>query len=316
MNWNKIKYFSKSEFECHCGKCDSFVIEPKLVEKLDDLRKKFKHPIFISSGYRCPEYNKYIGGVKNSYHTKGLAVDIAIYGKPAYELLKYVYEIGFDGIGINQKGPYNKRFIHLDLGLLDKSNKSKKRPTIFSYQGDFKMNKKTIKIVNSIFKRLKKLPKFTEDLKIKGKKYFTSLTKNTKKSEKVLKSNKNIVKNKVVKTTRKIKPTKDIKSNKNIVKTTKKIKPTKEIKYNKIRPHSITRMPRPIQFIQDYKYISNKMKDAKKLKVSKKIYNSLKQERRKALKNLGIASAQIGLPSVAGALVYKKLKDQCLNGCT
>ena len=33
-------------------------------------------PIIISSGFRCKELNKLVGGVSNSYHLLGLAADI------------------------------------------------------------------------------------------------------------------------------------------------------------------------------------------------------------------------------------------------
>ena len=34
------------------------------------------HPIRITSGYRCPELNRAVGGVKNSQHMRGEAADI------------------------------------------------------------------------------------------------------------------------------------------------------------------------------------------------------------------------------------------------
>lgn len=43
---------------------------------LDPLRSSWGHPIIVSSGYRCPELNKAIGGAVNSQHIKGQAADI------------------------------------------------------------------------------------------------------------------------------------------------------------------------------------------------------------------------------------------------
>ena len=40
---------------------------------LDPLREWYGKPIYISSGYRCPELNKAVGGVSNSFHTIGCA---------------------------------------------------------------------------------------------------------------------------------------------------------------------------------------------------------------------------------------------------
>lgn len=43
---------------------------------LDPAREKWGKPIHVSSGYRCPELNKAVGGVPTSQHLKGEAADI------------------------------------------------------------------------------------------------------------------------------------------------------------------------------------------------------------------------------------------------
>ena len=45
---------------------------------LDPLRRIHQQPIIITSGYRCEKLNKAVGGVANSWHTKGNAADIHI----------------------------------------------------------------------------------------------------------------------------------------------------------------------------------------------------------------------------------------------
>ncbi len=50
----------------------AFVLEP--------LRVAMGEPIKISSGYRCRELNAKVGGVYNSQHAKGQAVDLNIEG--------------------------------------------------------------------------------------------------------------------------------------------------------------------------------------------------------------------------------------------
>lgn len=45
---------------------------------LDPLRRLYGKPIVITSGYRCNELNKRVGGVTNSWHTQGNAADIHI----------------------------------------------------------------------------------------------------------------------------------------------------------------------------------------------------------------------------------------------
>lgn len=48
----------------------------ELAVNLQVLRDKIQCPIHINSGYRSPEYNKKIGGVKSSQHMVAKAADI------------------------------------------------------------------------------------------------------------------------------------------------------------------------------------------------------------------------------------------------
>lgn len=45
---------------------------------LDPLRRLYGKPIVITSGFRCLELNKRVGGVSNSWHTQGNAADIHV----------------------------------------------------------------------------------------------------------------------------------------------------------------------------------------------------------------------------------------------
>ena len=47
-----------------------------ITKVLDPIREKWQSPIYITSGYRCPLLNRKVGGVENSYHTRGMAADI------------------------------------------------------------------------------------------------------------------------------------------------------------------------------------------------------------------------------------------------
>lgn len=59
---------------------------------LDPLRRILQAPITINSGYRCQELNKAVGGVANSWHTKGNAADIRVKdeeeAKTIFQILK------------------------------------------------------------------------------------------------------------------------------------------------------------------------------------------------------------------------------------
>ena len=45
---------------------------------LEELRQRYNAPIRINSGYRSPQLNRAIGGVANSNHLTGCAVDIRV----------------------------------------------------------------------------------------------------------------------------------------------------------------------------------------------------------------------------------------------
>jgi len=102
-------YFYLSEFQCSC--CHTVKLVPYLVWMLDKLRKKINAPIIITSGYRCKKHNKEVGGVKNSYHMRGMAADVYSKNYSPNELGRYTDEIGFDTIIVYPE----KGFIHLDI---------------------------------------------------------------------------------------------------------------------------------------------------------------------------------------------------------
>lgn len=96
VNWNEIKYFTRSEFRCNCGGkyCDGFPAEPHpvLVSVADRVREHFGAKAFVSSGVRCEQHNANVGGVSNSRHKYGKAMDFCIAGKKAAEVLEYVWQ--------------------------------------------------------------------------------------------------------------------------------------------------------------------------------------------------------------------------------
>ena len=120
--------FSREELACkHCGRME---IPLPTVERLQALRDKVGHFLRVSSGYRCPEHNNAVSSTgRDGPHTRG-AFDILIYGDDAYHLVQAAMEVGFTGIGVNQTGPIEKRFIHVDA-LADETGLP--RPTIWSY---------------------------------------------------------------------------------------------------------------------------------------------------------------------------------------
>lgn len=91
--WDDIKYFKRSEFACKCGKhCNGYPVEMNetLVKVLDRTRAHFGAAGTVSSGIRCEKHNSAVGGVSNSRHKLGKAVDFSISGVSGSKLLAYV----------------------------------------------------------------------------------------------------------------------------------------------------------------------------------------------------------------------------------
>ena len=71
-----MRYFKESEFTM--GKDNVFgKMDTEFLEVLDNLRECVGQPLQITSSFRSPDYNKSIGGSKNSKHMEGIAVDLA-----------------------------------------------------------------------------------------------------------------------------------------------------------------------------------------------------------------------------------------------
>ena len=104
--WAHIRYFTREELRCKCGGryCDGFPAEPKeaAVRLADRARAHFGRPGHNVSFLRCREWNRLQGGVANSQHMYGEAMDLRIEGVSAGELyaflrkqpeVRYTYEI-------------------------------------------------------------------------------------------------------------------------------------------------------------------------------------------------------------------------------
>lgn len=100
--WDSIKHFDKREFACKCGGkyCDGFPeeISGRIVEVLDTIREYTGKPVVVSSGVRCKNHNKTVGGVGNSYHMQGRAADFTICGYSAQTTINIVNTLGLKPI--------------------------------------------------------------------------------------------------------------------------------------------------------------------------------------------------------------------------
>lgn len=88
---------------------------------LDPIRDKFCAPVIITSGYRCPQINKLVGGANNSQHMSGCAADFHIKGF-TYLMMRQVFLNIYDTMDFDQLIYYrSKNFIH--VSYVENSNR-------------------------------------------------------------------------------------------------------------------------------------------------------------------------------------------------
>ena len=79
--WDDIQFFSRAEFRCQCGGkyCNGYPAEPaeETVRMADEIRRRAGVALNVNSGVRCKRHNAEVGGVSNSLHTTGQAVDLS-----------------------------------------------------------------------------------------------------------------------------------------------------------------------------------------------------------------------------------------------
>jgi len=68
----------------------------KTAAMMEEVRRVCGQPIAISSGYRCPELNRKIGGAMNSQHITGQAVDFTARGLTIDETMQLIISSNID----------------------------------------------------------------------------------------------------------------------------------------------------------------------------------------------------------------------------
>lgn len=123
----KYKNFRKKEFKCPCCNGYGVGIASSLVQNLQKLRDKYGS-VNITSGYRCPKWNKKAGGDYNSAHLKGQAADfyfasgilsnqnkrIAVVNE-----IKGMANYHWSYCNVNGNHPNMGTAIHMDTNLVD-----------------------------------------------------------------------------------------------------------------------------------------------------------------------------------------------------
>ncbi len=122
----KIRHFLPEEFMCKCGNhfCDQEPMDVAFLLLLDEFRNYTGVPFRVTSGFRCGFHPIEAKKSHPGPHRTGYAADFAFVGASCHEML---YQLGwfnqyqedqslrFTGIGLNQKGDHDERFMHLDM---------------------------------------------------------------------------------------------------------------------------------------------------------------------------------------------------------
>ena len=94
-------------------------IDPKTLDIMAATHRLLdsSEPFHIISGYRCPKTNAMLAGksrgvASNSYHVKGMAVDLSLKSRTVWEVAKAAKSLGRGGVGMYSRS----QFTHVDSG--------------------------------------------------------------------------------------------------------------------------------------------------------------------------------------------------------
>lgn len=121
-NEQLTKHINAREIRCKCGKMHATLYDTETLNKIEQLisavadyhntTSENTH-IYISSGYRCPEHDKAVGGNGKGTHTAGYALDFRMSANANdvdnRVIAALAKDAGFTGIGI-----MHGNYIHVD----------------------------------------------------------------------------------------------------------------------------------------------------------------------------------------------------------
>jgi uncharacterized protein YcbK (DUF882 family) len=98
---------------------DVHPIDPYLLDLLHGLRLAMAYdgPVHVISGYRSPKTNAMLAQrsgkvAKNSYHVKGMAIDLRLPGRRLEDVREMAVRLGGGGVGFYP----DSEFVHMDTG--------------------------------------------------------------------------------------------------------------------------------------------------------------------------------------------------------
>lgn len=93
------KYFSFNECKCKGTNCCGQVapMDHQFMAVCDALRL-LVGPLNVTSAFRCRTWNSAVGGAPESYHMRGLAMDVFSKTKTPAEIADYAEKLGLNAI--------------------------------------------------------------------------------------------------------------------------------------------------------------------------------------------------------------------------
>ena len=86
-----------------------------LAKYLDEVRKLWGSPIVVTSWYRPPQINAAVGGVRNSQHISGRAVDVYPLNGKSREFEQWLDRVAWKNRALGYGVASGRGFTHLDL---------------------------------------------------------------------------------------------------------------------------------------------------------------------------------------------------------
>ena len=119
-HWSEIQaddwpltYFSPQEVACKGT--GAVKLDTGFGMFMDALRRHLGGPVVVSSWYRSPSHNASVSSTGyDGPHTTGAAADIICHHAKALKVMRFAMESGFIRIGVQQRGPWESRCMHLD----------------------------------------------------------------------------------------------------------------------------------------------------------------------------------------------------------
>lgn len=149
--------FRPEEFRCSCGHCCGYPNYMKQVElkHIQAVRDHYKKPVTITSALRCSYENSKVGGVPNSGHMRGYAVDFYVPGVTdtianRRETLKWLvkqpnHQFSYGAYMVDSEGKYREaggmgNAMHTETHKPDKVEKKSKYYSTSTLIGEARCN--------------------------------------------------------------------------------------------------------------------------------------------------------------------------------